>query len=546
MLGNKFEINFFKMSFDHFKLHLGKYFIAIISLVLLHVIQVQVPLLIIQLTNQVEDINYKNLIIQFVLVALGIIFFRTISRWFFFYPARVQQKDLRNQFLNLLSLSLPFNWKHYSTGKLYEILVSDLEEIRVFFGFALLQIINLIIAMIILFPAMSNVSADLMWSLLPLGFFFLVFSLSLVFTTKLSEQGRHEHDILQQMLVEFYDAKKTLNVFCKEKSAVAEFAEQSKKELDIFLKVNIIRSITRPLILLGGGLSLVFAAYLVFTRNYPLTYLVVYSTFIFLLYEPLGYLSWIGIIITETKVSWNRMISLIGDLESGKKFDSNIGVNNHSTLSFNLVNQNLNQNINLQIGGHYLLIGATASGKTTFLETLHYAALNQKMSSILVPQDPYLFNQNIEENLFLHIPMNKDLKLKALHLLKVFDLQDIASSDEELLSLAVGEKGKKLSGGQVKRLHMIRSLLFDYDLIIWDDPFSALDVITEKKILTEILIHNPTYLEGKMLLLTTHRMSTVKYFNSLIYCTRQEIQLGPMSDSHLKNKVDEFFKVHGE
>lgn len=540
----KFENNFFIMSLHHFKTHIVKYSIALVSLSLLHWIQVQIPRLIMDLSNSSVQKSTLTIIGEFVLVAVGIIFFRTISRWFFFYPARVQQKDLRDKLLYKLSQSFPENWKNYTTGKLYEILISDLEEIRVFFGFALLQIANLCVALVILFPAMMNISSELMWSLVPLGIFFLLFSVSLVFTTNLSEQGRNEHDILQQMLVEFYDAKKTLNVFCKENSAAVEFSSQSNKELEYFLRVNLIRSITRPMILFGGGLSLIYAAYLVHVNQYPMSYLIVFSTFIFLLYEPLGYLSWIGIIMSETKVSWKRLNQLVTTLEESIKNGSKVEINNDKGLLFHYKAKSFDQQIILPISTQYLMIGSTASGKSTFLESLHYTSLKENVSSVYVPQDPYLFNQTLGNNLFLNLEMNNESIQKALKLIDVFELRTLCNSQEDILSLLVGEKGKKLSGGQVKRLHMVRSLLFDYELILWDDPFSALDVLTEKRILTELFTNFSTYFAGKIFMLTTHRRSTVKYFNEIIVCTRQGIELGKITDPLMKIKMDNFFDIH--
>lgn len=535
-----FDKSFTSMSLDHFKKHSKHYVLALVSLVILHIIQVQIPKLIMNLSISLERESTITTIGKFIFVALGIIIFRTLSRWYFFYPARIQQKDFRDELLFKISNSVPVLWKKYSTGKLYEIMITDLEELRVFFGFALLQIFNLVIALVILLPAMIKVSPDLLWSLFPLGISFILFSLSLIITTSLSEKGRNEHDILQQMLVEFYDAKKTLNVFCKEQSAGEEFTSQSNKELNYFLKVNIIRSITRPLILLGGGLSLIHAAYLVNHYNFPMSYFVVYSTFIFLLYEPLGYLSWIGIIISETKVSWKRLKDLVKELNYFFDY-SKFKTNQDQEYIFDYKTKYWNQEIKFSKNNQYLLIGATASGKSTFLESIHFNALASGLSSVLVPQEPYLFNQTLEQNLFLNHVVTDEKRTLANSLLKLFDLNDLASTEQDLLQLEVGEKGKKLSGGQVKRVHMIRSLLFDYDLILWDDPFSALDVITERKILLE-LTTNHNFLKDKILLLTTQRQSTLKYFQKAYFCTRDSIVFGSLSDQVFKEKVDLFFK----
>ena len=57
----------------------------------------------------------------------------------------------------------------------------------------------------------------------------------------------------------------------------------------------------------------------------------------------------------------------------------------------------------------------------------------------------------------------------------------------ELLILPLGENGKRLSGGQIKRMCLIRTLMGNAKFIIWDDPFSSVDLILEKKIMDELV-----------------------------------------------------------
>ncbi len=221
---------------------------------------------------------------------------------------------------------------------------------------------------------------------------------------------------------------------------------------------------------------------------------------------------------------------------------SDLSISKTKELIFDYQAISFSTQIKLLPNQHYFLLGVTATGKYTFLEAIHYAALSKGLSSVFVLQEPYLFNQSLGQNLFLNIDLTAENKELAISLLHLFELDSLAGNSEELLELAVGEKGKKLSGGQVKRLHMIRSLLFDYDLILWDDPFSALDVMTEKKVLTELTGNFDKYFKNKILILTTHRQSTLKYFNNSIFCTREELLMGNLTEPNFKSKVDNFFK----
>ena len=51
----------------------------------------------------------------------------------------------------------------------------------------------------------------------------------------------------------------------------------------------------------------------------------------------------------------------------------------------------------------------------------------------------------------------------------------------------IGEKGINLSGGQKARLSIARAVYCDRDIILMDDPLSALDAHVKKKIFDQVL-----------------------------------------------------------
>jgi ATP-binding cassette subfamily B protein len=74
------------------------------------------------------------------------------------------------------------------------------------------------------------------------------------------------------------------------------------------------------------------------------------------------------------------------------------------------------------------------------------------------------------------------------------------------LDTAVGERGLTLSGGQKQRAAIARALARNPRVLILDDALSAVDTITEEKILSNVI----EYLRGRTAILISHRVSTVR------------------------------------
>jgi ATP-binding cassette subfamily B protein len=99
-----------------------------------------------------------------------------------------------------------------------------------------------------------------------------------------------------------------------------------------------------------------------------------------------------------------------------------------------------------------------------------------------------------------------------------------------------------LSGGQIKRVALIRSLLSGANILIWDDPFSSVDIILEKKIIARL-----RSIEGwkdLTFIISSHRLTTVRLSDQVIFISPTEgIVSDGDSDKVLKEEnVIKFFK----
>lgn len=149
------------------------------------------------------------------------------------------------------------------------------------------------------------------------------------------------------------------------------------------------------------------------------------------------------------------------------------------------------------------IIGATGSGKTTLLNLLprlHSATTGQVLldgvdvtqmarSAIvervsMVPQKPYLFSGTVATNLRLGAPEASDEQLwEALETAQA----GFVRAHDLGLGMPISQGGTNVSGGQRQRLSIARTLLARPRVYLFDDSFSALDLITDARLREALL-----------------------------------------------------------
>jgi ATP-binding cassette subfamily C protein CydC len=96
--------------------------------------------------------------------------------------------------------------------------------------------------------------------------------------------------------------------------------------------------------------------------------------------------------------------------------------------------------------------------------------------------------------------------------LKAAQLLSFVDSLPEGLDTWVGEAGKMLSGGQVRRLAVARAFLHDAPIWVLDEPTEGLDRVTERNLMQAIWERTA----GKTVVLITHRMIDIHQMDESI------------------------------
>jgi ABC-type bacteriocin/lantibiotic exporter with double-glycine peptidase domain len=165
-------------------------------------------------------------------------------------------------------------------------------------------------------------------------------------------------------------------------------------------------------------------------------------------------------------------------------------------VNFSYENKPILTDFTLEVkkGEKLLIIGQIGSGKTTILKLLmrysnassgHIYYMGIPFESIsredirkkigYIPQNPILLNRSLYENITYGSP--QESKEKVMSLIRELELDNIF--DESSLDKPVGKHGSNLSGGQRQVVWILRVLVQNPEILIMDEPTSAIDKDTK-------------------------------------------------------------------
>ena len=198
--------------------------------------------------------------------------------------------------------------------------------------------------------------------------------------------------------------------------------------------------------------------------------------------------------------------------------------------------------LTVEAGSAVALLGRSGSGKSTFAEIAR-GALTPASGTVNVGgtigflgQTPYLFNRSLRENLTLGVLDASDDKL--IQTLENVGLGEKFESLENGLDTIVGETGVGFSGGEAHRIALARVLAADTTIVLVDEPFAALDPITENQLLDTLF----TTCDGRTLVVITHHLAQIERFERVVFIEDGKLDLDG-SPAELMNASERFRKL---
>ena len=482
-------------------------------------------------------------------LSLVAFFTRIASRWFIFNAGRDVEYELRAVLLDRLHRLGAAFYRTMSSGEIMSRSTGDLAQVRLLFGFGVLNIVNVVFAFASALQVMTRISGKLTLAsfvMLP-----LLVAVTRKFSKSLFARTRANQDALgrlSEMVQGNLAGVRVVRSFALETRELHRFQAANKEYLDASLGLARLRGSMQPLL---GSIAAIGTLVLFWYGGQMLLDGPEHGGLtkgeFFAFWSAMGRMMWPMIalgfalaIVQRGRAGYSRLKEIFdakpevvdGPSPAPASMDGTLRV---TGLELAYGDRKVLDDVAFDVkeGESLAIVGRTGSGKSTLamllarlLPTPHgtvflggYDVCDLPLSSVrrtigYAQQDAFLFSTTVARN----IGFAFDDPDSPESLRRVRDAAAEAQVLEEALSLpeqldtVVGERGVQLSGGQKQRMALARALVWEPKILVLDDPLSAVDAKTELAILDAI----ERQAEKRTVVLVTHRVAAAARCDRII------------------------------
>jgi ATP-binding cassette subfamily B protein len=485
------------------------------------------------------------------LVAMGV---RVLSRVLIFNGGRDVEYELRRVLLDRLHALGPAFYRKMPSGEIMSRATNDLTQVRLLLGFAVLNAVNTVFALASSLAFTTGVSVKLtLASLSTLPLLVLVtrrFS-KLMFGMTRSNQAAlgKMSDRVQASLA----GVRVVKCFALEDEEVASFERVNRDYLDKSLALARLRGSMGPMMqsLSAIGIVIIFlyGGHLMITGEIEPEGFVAFFWSIQRLVWPLISLGFVVGLIARGRAAYTRLEDVFhaipevvgGSQAAPDRVEGELEVRDLS-FSYSEAAPKVLDGVSFRIPARHSLaiVGRTGSGKSTIASLLP-RLLPAPRGAIFIDgvdvcdlplpvlrrtigyaqQDSFLFSTTVARNVGFSLDDTDTHEAQEAIRARAKDAQvlDEALSLPDGFDTVVGERGVQLSGGQKQRIALARALMWQPDILVLDDPISAVDARTEAAILDTI----QREAERRTILLITHRIAAAERCDRIIVLDRGHV-----------------------
>ena len=516
-----------------------------------------------KILNFVKEMEEKNLINLFLISIVCFFLIKNILIFLFILSFN-KLRVLFNYSISkkLLNTYLSKNFEFFLLNKNSNLIHNIKEETVRFTGF-IFSLINILKESILIIALVIGIFF-INWKITSLTIVLFGFLSIIVFSFikkrlyNLGKDQTHYSSRLIKKLIETFQDIKSIKVRSLENFFSKKILFNQKKLLDVGFFQAILVSIPRLILEIFAVLGLSLTIFFFIKLNYSFNEILPFITFLALaivrMVPAIASLNNNINNVTTNLISFeivtkhfkDKKISYLKNKDSsGKKFlkIDNLEVKNLSYSYFNQPNDVLND-LNFKLSKNDVLgiIGDSGSGKTTLVNII-CGLLKPKSGNILInnsvideqnlkdysisymPQFTNIIDENLDLNIAYGVDEAKIDKKKITESLKIAELEKI---DKDFYQKQMGEDGLNISGGQKQRIGLARTVYYDPDLLILDEPTSDLDFKTQDKIIENLKLLS----KNKIIIIIAHRLNTLEICNKLLI-----LENGLKYDFGLKNEI---------
>jgi len=386
--------------------------------------------------------------------------------------------------------------------------------------------------------------------LLCLAFIFVLalitFFLSNKYLIKWGKEAIKANEKRFLFLTQAFDAIREIKVFNNKDYFVNKYLIPNREKYKISTSISTVNSVPKYFLELGFVISLSFLLIFLNFAGYNSNKIIVIM--------GLFAVAIIRIIPSLNKIFTSFQIIKFGNhaiekiyqefsLDNNKNLKKINQIKNHGNLdlkylisfqnvSFRYENKETDvlKKLNFEIFNKEMLaiLGKSGAGKTTLINLI-LGLLKPSEGKItsnfsypsFVSQSPYLLDDSLKNNIALGVE-EKNIDLERIKsCIKKVQLDEFVKSLEKGLDTIIGEKGARISGGELQRLALARAFYRAPDIIILDEPTSSLDKITEKNILEILQLIS----KECCVVIITHNLDNIGYCDRVIKIENKEIKI---------------------